>query len=142
MGVSATIGRSLGGTRRGLGTGAFAVLDQALFAGSSFSINILLARWLPPVQYGAFALAFFLFLLLGALHTAVLTEPMLVLPTIMKKLRPLLELMVRISRSLFAVRRITSSVLMLPTSTSPDRIAAMTEGVAWTSVMSTSRPSF
>ena len=64
--------------RRGIGLGAVAVLDQALFAGSSFSINILLARWLPPVQYGAFALAFFLFLLLGALHTAVLTEPMLV----------------------------------------------------------------
>jgi O-antigen/teichoic acid export membrane protein len=78
MGVSAAFGRSLGGTRRGLGVGAFAVVDQALFAGSSFSINILLARWLPPVQYGAFALAFFLFLLLGALHTAVLTEPMLV----------------------------------------------------------------
>jgi hypothetical protein len=79
MGVSASLGRSLGVRRRhGLGVGAFAVLDQVLFAGSSFSINILLARWLPPVQYGAFALAFFLFLLLGALHTAVLTEPMLV----------------------------------------------------------------
>jgi O-antigen/teichoic acid export membrane protein len=78
MSVSATIGRSLGLRRRGLGVGAFAVVDQALFAGSSFSINILLARWLPPVQYGAFALAFFVFLLLGALHTAVLTEPMLV----------------------------------------------------------------
>jgi O-antigen/teichoic acid export membrane protein len=79
MGVSASLGRSLGLRRRhGLGVGAFAVLDQVLFAGSSFSINILLARWLPPVQYGAFALAFFLFLLLGALHTAVLTEPMLV----------------------------------------------------------------
>lgn len=64
--------------RRRVGVGAFALLDQVLFAGSSFSINILLARWLPPVQYGAFALAFFVFLLLGALHTAVLTEPMLV----------------------------------------------------------------
>jgi O-antigen/teichoic acid export membrane protein len=76
MGVTATVGRSLGTAR--LGLGAFAVLDQVLFAGSSFSINILLARWLPPAQYGAFALAFFVFLLLGALHTAVLTEPMLV----------------------------------------------------------------
>jgi O-antigen/teichoic acid export membrane protein len=64
--------------RRRIGVGAFALLDQVLFAGASFSINILLARWLPPVQYGAFALAFFVFLLLGALHTAVLTEPMLV----------------------------------------------------------------
>lgn len=78
MSVTAAAGRSLGARTRGLGVGAFALLDQLLFAGSSFSINILLARWLPPVQYGAFALAFFVFLLLGALHTAVLTEPMLV----------------------------------------------------------------
>ena len=78
MTVSAALGRSLGARTRRLGVGTFALLDQLLFAGSSFSINILLARWLPPVQYGAFALAFFVFLLLGALHTAVLTEPMLV----------------------------------------------------------------
>jgi O-antigen/teichoic acid export membrane protein len=78
MSVGALVGRSLGARRRGLGVGAFALLDQLLFAGASFSINILLARWLPPVEYGAFALAFFVFLLLGALHTAVLTEPMLV----------------------------------------------------------------
>lgn len=78
MSVSAAVVRSLGARRRGLGVGAFALLDQLLFAGASFSINILLARWLTPVEYGAFALAFFVFLLLGALHTAVLTEPMLV----------------------------------------------------------------
>ena len=71
-----------------------------------------------------------------------LTEPMLFLPTIMKKLRPLDELIVRISRSLVAVRRMTSSELMLPTSTSPERIAAMTDGVAVASMISTSRPSF
>jgi O-antigen/teichoic acid export membrane protein len=58
--------------------GGFAVLDQGLFAGSNFILNILLARWLTPEEYGAFAVAFSIFLLLGALHTALLTEPMLV----------------------------------------------------------------
>lgn len=33
-----------------------ASIDQALFAGSNFGVNILLARWLPPEQYGAVAL--------------------------------------------------------------------------------------
>src|SRR6266511_2204184 len=56
----------------------FAVLDQALFAGANFLVNILLARWLEPTQYGAFAVAYAVFLLLSTVHTAVLTEPMLV----------------------------------------------------------------
>lgn len=40
--------------------------------------NVLLARWLSPVEYGAFALGYTIFLLLAALHTAVLTDPMLI----------------------------------------------------------------
>jgi len=58
--------------------GGFAVLDQGLFASANFLMNILLARWLPPEQYGAFAVAYSVFLLLATFHTAVLTEPMLV----------------------------------------------------------------
>jgi O-antigen/teichoic acid export membrane protein len=58
--------------------GGFAVLDQGLYAGTNFVINIVLARWLEPHQYGAFAIAYSVFLLLATLHTAVLTEPMLV----------------------------------------------------------------
>lgn len=61
-----------------VGRGFWAVLDQGLFAISNFLMNILLARWLPPAEYGAFAVAYSFFLLLGAFHTAVLTEPMLV----------------------------------------------------------------
>lgn len=61
-----------------LNKGSWAVLDQALFAGTHFVLNILLARWLSPDEYGAFAVAFSIFLLLGAFHTAFLTEPMLV----------------------------------------------------------------
>ncbi|MGH7830279.1 MAG: hypothetical protein ACREP8_08875, partial [Candidatus Binatia bacterium] len=58
--------------------GSFAVLDHGLFAGTNFLLNVFLARWLEPAQYGAFAVAYSVFLLLGAFHTAVLTEPMMV----------------------------------------------------------------
>jgi O-antigen/teichoic acid export membrane protein len=61
-----------------VGKGSLAVVDQGLFAGTNFIVNILLARWLTPAEYGAFALAFSVFLLLGAFHTASLTEPMMV----------------------------------------------------------------
>lgn len=49
-----------------------------MFAGSNFALNIMLARWLTPQEYGAFSTAFAVFLLVGGIHTATLTEPMLV----------------------------------------------------------------
>jgi O-antigen/teichoic acid export membrane protein len=58
--------------------GGASIADQAMVAGANFVLNILLGRWLEPVQYGAFALAYSLFLLIGTFHTAILTEPMLV----------------------------------------------------------------
>lgn len=64
--------------KRWLTKGFWAVSDQGLFATSNFVLNVLLARWLTPEDYGAFGLAFAIFLLIGSLHTAVLTEPLLV----------------------------------------------------------------
>jgi O-antigen/teichoic acid export membrane protein len=64
--------------RRWLLKAGASIADQALFSGANFALNVLLGRWLEPVQYGAFALAYSLFQLLGTFHTAVLTEPMLV----------------------------------------------------------------
>jgi O-antigen/teichoic acid export membrane protein len=58
--------------------GGLAVLDQGLFSGANFLVNILLARWLAPEQYGAFAVALSIFYLLAGFDTAVLTEPMMV----------------------------------------------------------------
>ena len=58
--------------------GGLAIVDQGLFAGTNFLLGILLARWLESAQYGAFAVAYSVFLLLSTFHTAVLTEPMLV----------------------------------------------------------------
>ena len=54
------------------------MVDQALFAGTNFLVNVLLARWLEPAAYGAFSTAYALFLFTGTLHTALWTEPMLV----------------------------------------------------------------
>jgi O-antigen/teichoic acid export membrane protein len=56
----------------------FAIADQGLYSVSNFALQILLARWLPEESYGAFATTYAVFHLLTLVHTAVLTEPMLV----------------------------------------------------------------
>ena len=56
--------------------GILAVLDQGLIAGSNFLVGVLLARWLAPEQYGAYALAFSIFLLLFQIYHSFVLEPM------------------------------------------------------------------
>lgn len=58
--------------------GALAIGDQTFFAGTHFLLNVFLARWLTPVEYGAFALAYAVFVLLACVHSAAFAEPMLV----------------------------------------------------------------
>jgi O-antigen/teichoic acid export membrane protein len=58
--------------------GFWAIADQGLFAVSNFLLSVTLARWLSPQGYGAFTVAFAVFLFLGSIHTALLTEPMIV----------------------------------------------------------------
>lgn len=53
-----------------------ALFDQALFAGSNFIINVLLARWMLPQDYGAFVVAYSWFLLAQNIYDAILIEPM------------------------------------------------------------------
>jgi O-antigen/teichoic acid export membrane protein len=55
---------------------ALAVADQALYAGAHFLLNLILARALETDDYGAFAVAHSVFLLVGALYGALLLEPM------------------------------------------------------------------
>jgi O-antigen/teichoic acid export membrane protein len=69
---------SINGWLPWVGKGSLAVLDQGLFASSNFLLNVLLARWLAPADYGAFALAYSVFLLLLVFHSAIFTGPMLV----------------------------------------------------------------
>jgi O-antigen/teichoic acid export membrane protein len=58
--------------------GGSAILGQAFFAGAHFLANVLLARWLPAAQYGAFALAYACFLLIAMLYCGWLYEPLIV----------------------------------------------------------------
>jgi len=58
--------------------GALAILDQGLVSGSNFVIGILLARWLTAKEYGAYAVAFGIFLLVANLYQSWVIEPMCV----------------------------------------------------------------
>ncbi len=57
--------------------GGAGLLDQALSSATGFLVSILAARYLEPGEYGAFAVSYSVFLLAAALHTAVVTEPMM-----------------------------------------------------------------
>jgi O-antigen/teichoic acid export membrane protein len=92
--------------------GFWAVSDQGLFATSNFILNVLLARWLSPADYGAFGVAFAVFLLIGSLHTAVLTEPLLVFGPGKYKDR-LSEYMGALMYGYFIVALVGSFVLLL-----------------------------
>ena len=56
--------------------GGLAVVDQGLVTGSNFLISILLARWLTVEEYGAYAVAFAVYLLIIMLYQSLLLEPM------------------------------------------------------------------
>ena len=53
-----------------------AVADQGVFSGTNFILNILLARWLQPHEYGSFVLALSIFLFISGFHNALILEPM------------------------------------------------------------------
>jgi O-antigen/teichoic acid export membrane protein len=59
--------------------GGLAVTDQALVSGSNFVLGVLLARSLPAKEYGAYALAFAVFLLLAGFHQNLILSPLSVL---------------------------------------------------------------
>jgi len=56
--------------------GGLAILDYGLFSGSNFLLGVLLARWMAPEQYGAYALAFSIFILVTFLYQALILEPL------------------------------------------------------------------
>src|SRR5439155_722855 len=66
------------GLLRWVGRGSWAIADQGLFAGTNFLLNVMLARWLSPGEYGAFAVGLAAVFFVGTFHSALLTEPMLV----------------------------------------------------------------
>ena len=56
--------------------GGLAILDQGLISGSNFVISILLARWLMPDRYGAYAVAFGIYVMLSLVYQSLMLEPM------------------------------------------------------------------
>ena len=71
-----TKGFALAKFLRWMTKGGLAILDNGLISGSNFLLGILLARWLAPEEYGAYALSFSLFILVGFLYQALLLEPL------------------------------------------------------------------
>ena len=62
--------------RKWAGKGGLAIIDYGLISGSNFLLGILLARWLTPKEYGAYALSFSFFILAGFLYQSLLLEPL------------------------------------------------------------------
>ncbi len=63
--------------------GGLALIDQALLSGSNFAFTVLLARSLSVQDYGSYAVAFSVFLLLGTVYQGVLLVPSLIIgPTL------------------------------------------------------------
>jgi len=58
--------------------GSWTLLDRGLFALSNFGLNVVLARWMSPEAYGAFAIAFSIFLIIGAAQSTIVTGPLLI----------------------------------------------------------------
>jgi len=81
-----------------VGKASLAVLDQGVMTGSNFIVGVLLARWLAPAQYGAYAIAYALFLLLSLIFQALILEPMSVFgpSTYRERLREYFGILLRV----------------------------------------------
>ncbi len=68
------------GRLRALGVkSAWSLVDQGLTALTGFCVTFLLARWLAPEIYGAYAVAFAGYLFVSGLHNVIVLEPMSVI---------------------------------------------------------------
>ena len=56
--------------------GGWSILDQGVYSGANFLLNILLARWLSAIAYGGYSVAFSIFLLISSAQVALIAEPM------------------------------------------------------------------
>jgi O-antigen/teichoic acid export membrane protein len=65
--------------RTWLARGGTAVIEQGIFAGSNFLLNLTLASTIPPADFGAFTFSFGLFLIAAGFYNALLLEPATVL---------------------------------------------------------------
>ena len=59
--------------------GAWATADQALVSLANFATSILLARFCPTEEYGAYVLAASIMFFVNGVHEALITAPMVIL---------------------------------------------------------------
>jgi O-antigen/teichoic acid export membrane protein len=64
--------------RRIADRGFWTLTDRGLFAVTNFGVNLVLARWLSPESYGAYAIGFAIFLIIGAAQNSLVIKPLLV----------------------------------------------------------------
>ena len=57
---------------------AASIADQGVASSTNFVLNILLARWLLPREYGAYSVCWSILLILAGFHNALILEPMTV----------------------------------------------------------------
>ena len=97
----------------------FAIVDQGFISGSNFLLSIFLARWMRPDQYGAYALAFSIFVLLSLLYLSMVLEPMAVFGASTYRgglrgyLKSLLWIHIALTSLIFIVLGISSSAAAL-----------------------------
>ncbi len=111
-----------------------AIMDHGLLSASNFLLGIILARYLGPEQYGAFALAFSTFVLLSLVHSALAMEPMSVFaPSIYRKsMRQYLGLLMwlQIAAGAVIVAGTGACELMFDLLGKHDHLIAAFEGIA------------
>jgi O-antigen/teichoic acid export membrane protein len=59
--------------------GGLSILDQGVYSSANFVLTILLARWLDSELYGAFSIAFAVYIFFTGIYNALILEPMSVL---------------------------------------------------------------
>lgn len=62
--------------------GTLALLEQGLFSGSTFVVNILLIRWLSATSYGAYTLAFAILIFVSGFYQALILDPIAIYGTV------------------------------------------------------------
>ena len=110
--------------------GFLALLAQGLISGMNFVLSVLLARWLVASQYGAYTLAFSIFLVVSSFHNSLLLEPMAVLGPALhgKSIPDYLGKLVRLHFVIAAGLTILMAILGAAISQSP-RFAGLSSGL-------------
>ena len=130
--------------------GGLAILDQGLTSGSNFLISVLLARWLMPDQYGAYAVAFAIYVLLTIVYQSLVLEPMAVFGgssyrnNLRSYLRSLLRIHFGLSLAIFLALGVSTAIThrLAISAGLPGALAGLTIALPWMQLFWLARRSF